>query len=245
MLIMHNVPDANGGFISASNTNGEVAPIFSLPSSQSPIYVSQKLTPQQEYFLFSQVLTVTITSPDFPQGEITGAISVKYDFYAYLSGSNIIPPVTTSAVGCVTLTLDKNNQLDYSIFHTVQSPVEVNLNYGNEGENGAVADVFPSTVSPIRGTTFELSSNELQALVYEQIYISVNSEDYPYLGEIRGQIKRVAPCTESEDQVFSVVQTSLNQGGGDYGGGAATSSSSSLFSFISIFAIVFSIMFTI
>ena len=62
----------------------------------------------------SQSLTLILSK------QIRGQIGVEYQFYSYLSGTNVVPPVTTSSVGCATFRLSSNNQaLDYDIHHSV------------------------------------------------------------------------------------------------------------------------------
>lgn len=240
LLIMHNIPDCIGGYLAAPNVNnGEttLTPILFLTSYSSPIFMSAKLTPTQANHLFNQEVVIILLSTAYPEGEIQGTISVEYDFYAYLSGSNVVPPVTTSGVGCVTMSLSNQNSLDYAIFHSVVSPTEINFYYGNEGQNGVVAEYLSAVASPVKGSTQDLNSQQLRALVYDQTYIEINSLSYPFTGEVRGQIKRVNPCSISVDNYFSLVKTSLAKDGGGYLGGNGSSSASSLFSFFSVFVV--------
>ena len=152
--------------------------LVTISSHSSPIYGSVLLSDEEELLLYSRELFVLITSEQFPSGEIRGQITVDFDFWAYLSGTSVVSPVTTPAVGIATMTLqgDQNRRVDYSIFHSVEFPLRVNINVARAGSNGPLDIVFPSVFSPIRGDDIVLDDDELEAFATEGSYISILSD---------------------------------------------------------------------
>mmetsp|Transcript_127592 Transcript_127592/g.190188 ORF Transcript_127592/g.190188 Transcript_127592/m.190188 type:complete len:593 (-) Transcript_127592:76-1854(-) len=205
-VLMHNVPDALGAFIGAAPLGEPGITLFSLTTGASPIYGALQLRQEEELLLYSRSLYVSVVSDEFSQGEIRGQITVDFDWWAYLSGSNVVSPVTTPSVGIATMTLfgQQNRKLDYSIFHSVQTPLRATLNVAREGENGPLDLVFPSAFSPIRGDDIVFDDDELEAFVTEGSYVSITSLNYPFLGEIRGQVRRVNPCKAQNDNSLTV-----------------------------------------
>merc|ERR1712100_919066 len=173
-------------------------------------------------------LFVLITSEQFPSGEIRGQITVDFDLWAYLSGTSVVSPVTTPAVGIATMTLqgDQNRRVDYSIFHSI---------------------VFPSVFSPIRGDDIVLDDDELEAFATEGSYISILSDSYPFIGEVRGQIRRVNPCTASNDNSLTISQSDgepddVDVSTYDGGNGGVSASNDSTILQISFFILAFAML---
>lgn len=207
-IVMHTIRDSvsvNIGF-GAEGENGAI--LYSVNSRNiSAVYGSRYLTYEEVYYLYTYQLFVTVSSTDFEEFEIRGQINTEFDFYAYLSGTFVSSPVTTAAVGCSTfLYTNATRVFDYAIYHSVSSPIEVTLSVGAEGQEGVVDRIFPSVSSPIRGDNFLLDDDEIEALAYENLYVQVVSTSYPYVGEIRGQIKRVKPCKPNDDNQLSLSE---------------------------------------
>jgi len=215
-LVMHNVPNANGAFVHAAQLNQNGAVLFALDGFVSPIYGSVHLTLEEELILYTQQMYFNVASDQFPSGEIRGQITVQNDWWAYLSGTNVVPPVTTEAVGCATFFLDgeQNRVLNYDIHHSVSTPREVTLEVGEEGQNGDLDFIFPSAFSPIRGDSIVMDDDDLEAFVTDSSYITVISEQYPSIGEIRGQIKRVNPCRATNDNSLTLSVSGVDEGPG-------------------------------
>lgn len=205
-VVMHNIPDARGAFIGAAPAGDFGITLFSLGRGASPIYGSVQLTPEEELLLYDRGLYVSVVSVEFQSGEIRGQITADFDWYAYLSGTNVVSPITTPAVGIATMRLEgeQNRRLNYAIFHNVELPLRATVNVAKEGENGPLDLIFASVFSPIRGDDIVLDDDELEAFVTDGIYFSVTSVDYPFLGEIRGQVKRINPCSASNDNSLTV-----------------------------------------
>lgn len=216
-VILHNVPDARSAFIGTAAAGQPGINLFSLGSGASPIYGSVQMNNEEEVLLYSRNLYTTIVSVEFPQGEIRGQISVEYDWWAYLSGTNVVSPVTTAAVGVATLQLSgqQNRRLDYSIFHSVEFPLRATINIAREGQNGPLDLVFPTVFSPIRGDDIVFDDDELEAFVTEGAYISITSIDNPFLGEVRGQIRRVDPCKAGSDNSLTISASNGNNNDDD------------------------------
>lgn len=216
-VVFHNVPDARGGFIGVASEGEPGINLFSLGQPSSPIYGSIQLNSEEEVLLYSRQLYTSIVSVEFPAGEIRGQITVDFDWWAYLSGTNVVSPVTTPAVGVATMRLlgQQNRRVDYSIFHSIELPLRATMNIAREGENGPLDLVFPSVFSPIRGDDLVLDDDELEAFVTEGAYISITSIDNPFLGEVRGQIRRVNPCKASRDNTLTVSVSNNNNNNND------------------------------
>jgi len=205
-VVMHNIPDARGAFIGAAPEGDFGITLFSLGRGISPIYGSVQLTAEEELLLYSRGLYVSVVSVEYSSGEIRGQITADFDWYAYISGTNVVSPVTTPAVGIATMRLEgeQNRRLDYAIFHSVELPLRATVNIGYEGENGALDLILPSVFSPIRGDDIVLDDDELEAFVAGGVYFSITSIDCPFLGEIRGQVRRINPCSASNDNSLTV-----------------------------------------
>jgi hypothetical protein len=200
-LIFHNVPSPTSAIVEQAINGSTGTTLFGLSRATSPIFGSISLSLEEEYLLYSLQLYVNIISLNDPQGEIRGNINVQYQYYAYLSGSQENPPVTTSSIGCATFFFAGNRTMNYDIEHSVPSPVSTNFDIGATGQNGRFSFSFPNTVSPVQGT-IELDDDELSNLVEGLTYIQITSTAYSS-GEIRGQIFRVNPCTVTQDNGIS------------------------------------------
>lgn len=212
-LVMHDVPDPRGAFVGTGLAGEFGATLFAMPYDSAAIYGAVRLTGEEEFSLYTYNLFVMVASLQFPSGEIRGQINIEFDWYAYLSGTNVVSPVTTSAVGCATFKLlgEQNRIFDYSIFHTVKLPLQAQLFVGYEGDNGELSRTFRTVFSPIRGDDIILDDDDLQALVTDASYISIASSSYPAVGEIRGQIRRIRPCNPNTDRVLTLSRASVNE----------------------------------
>lgn len=213
-FIMHNVDDAVAAFAfeGGPNTNGPIQ--FSLDNFRSPTYGSHVLNEEQEYALYTEQLYLSIISNQFPNGEIRGTLtSFDYDFYAYLTGSEIIPPVSTASVGLGLFKVVPSNPaapnngfraLEFYVMHNIESTNALigQIRGGFEGENGDLVLQFNQQVfSPFNGQ-FDVDDDDLQALVDDQLYLTILTDTHP-LGEIRGNIKRIKPC-DANTKTFTV-----------------------------------------
>jgi len=199
-LVFHNVASPTQASIwnGIPNTNG--TELFTLTRTQSPIYGSQQFTSGYEQLLFNQTLFVNIDSVPFPDGEIVGGITTEFPYYAYLSGTYVVPPVTTSSIGCATFQVVGNATLNFDVEFSVPYPIEVRLVEGPEGVNGVVNRLFPSNITPVVGN-FIFNSSDFSNLDNGLFYVDITSQAYPIDGELRGQIYSVNASCASASQV--------------------------------------------
>jgi len=59
-----------------------------------------------------------------------------------------------------------------------------------------------------------MDDDDLEAFVTDSSYITVISEQYPSIGEIRGQIKRVNPCRATNDNSLTLSVSGVDEGPG-------------------------------
>ncbi|QRK12036.1 CHRD domain-containing protein [Archangium violaceum] len=109
-----------------------------------------------------------------------------------LSGANEVPPVTTSASGTASATLDGDELSVSGTFSGLSSPLyeesgsAAHVHQAPPGENGGI--VFNLTVSgdgAFSGTK-KLTDAEQEAFKAGRFYVNVHTENHP-TGEIRGQ----------------------------------------------------------
>ena len=82
VLVVHNKADA----VSAQALRGDNT-LFPLPRGASPIFMSRVLRPREEETLYQQQLRLEVLDAD---GDVLeGTLNTEYDFYAYLTGSQV------------------------------------------------------------------------------------------------------------------------------------------------------------
>lgn len=111
-------------------------------------------------------------------------------FAADLSGDQEVPPVTTSAIGLGTFTLNPDDTLSYNVAAgDITDPTDAHIHLGAAGTNGAI--LFPLTPGLVAnqwvGTTPPLSDSEKDTLWEQGMYVNVHTSANPG-GEVRGQI---------------------------------------------------------
>lgn len=139
------------------------------------------------------------------------ATKAPQQFTATLQGAQEVPPVTTSASGEITLTLNTDHtQLHYTLtVQNIENVTMAHLHLGAAGTNGDhVAWLYPSApppkvmqgkfsgklaegtltvanlVGPLRGKPFSDLVQDLQA---GKLYVNVHTSAHPS-GELRGQL---------------------------------------------------------
>lgn|GEM_PF-7094727 len=120
---------------------------------------------------------------DEPKDEIHAEI-----FEARLTGSNEVPPVTTTGSGIGQFTL-KGNDLHYHI--TVQNLSSTltagHFHRGDEDVSGPVIEPITFNGLTASGVWMDLTNEELELLDDEEVYVNVHTTKFPN-GEVRGQI---------------------------------------------------------
>jgi hypothetical protein len=107
-----------------------------------------------------------------------------------LSGSQEVPPVTTSATGSGTITVAADQSISGSIKTTGVKATAAHIHVAGPGANGPV--IVPLTKQGEDGWTVgpgaKLQDAHFQAFKDGNLYVNVHSAANPN-GEIRGQIK--------------------------------------------------------
>jgi len=202
-LIIHTLPLANSGtgYINSGAVGSVDSVLFPLPTGVSPIYGSVTLTSDEQGLLFKNLLFVGIYSggsQDTSSGLIRGQIlDNDWQYFAYLSGTNVVPPVTTAAVGIIFLNPRKgssssNFTLQYQLVHNVPQASSAAIYYGTQYENGKKLMDLPSSQSP---TTFtlDLTQNEHTVITSQATYLVLQSSS-DLFGAVRGQIIPLSNC---------------------------------------------------
>ena len=133
--------------------------------------------------------------------------SAQILFRAELTGSQEVPPVTTTASGLVTATLDGSVLIVRGAFEGLESDYDItvgsHIHRGAVGESGPVVlPLNPALDAGLRSGTwygpenrFPLDADGIAALVDSLYYVNVHSLDHP-LGEVRGQLRATVSINE-------------------------------------------------
>jgi hypothetical protein len=125
--------------------------------------------------------------------------SAQVLFRAELTGAQEVPPVTTTAGGLVTATLDGSVLIVRGAFSGLESDYDLaigsHIHRGAEGANGPIVFPLNPALEPgLRGGTwygpenrFPMDAEQIQALLDGLLYVNVHSLDNPG-GEVRGQL---------------------------------------------------------
>jgi hypothetical protein len=117
-------------------------------------------------------------------------VALAVDAKVTLSGSQEVPPVTTSATGSGTITIAADQSISGSIKTTGVKATAAHIHMGAPGANGEV--ILTLTKAGEDGWTVgpgaKLQDLHFQAFKDGRLYVNVHSAANPG-GEIRGQIK--------------------------------------------------------
>jgi hypothetical protein len=133
-LVVHNVALADRAQAAFGDPRTIGPKLFDLARAKSPIYGRVTLSASSQNALIFQQMYFEIFQPGQVTSTIRGQIEKKYEYYAYLSGSQLVPPITTSAVGCAAITVNPNKVINYEIHHHVAKPSAVVLSAGDVGQ---------------------------------------------------------------------------------------------------------------
>eukprot|EP01094_Clydonella_sp_ATCC50884_P011520 TRINITY_DN2131_c0_g2_i1.p1 TRINITY_DN2131_c0_g2~~TRINITY_DN2131_c0_g2_i1.p1 ORF type:complete len:447 (+),score=105.99 TRINITY_DN2131_c0_g2_i1:734-2074(+) len=192
-LVVHNVEGAVRAQAGVGQRGESGVTAFELASASSPIYGSRLISGSERSALFGWQMFFQVFKVGKAEPVLRGQLEADNDYFAYLSGTQMVPPVTTSAVGCGSFDLRPDRVVDYDISHTVRNPSAVALYRGKIGEVANVGHIdalFPTYQSPLHGSDVRLSSADRTSFREERTYITVQSSDYPN-GELRGQVLRL------------------------------------------------------
>lgn len=133
---------------------------------------------------------------------------MREQFFAFLRGSEEVPPVATAASGSSFFTLSENErEMDYTLtVNNIENMTAAHIHLGQRGENGPIVvflfgpespgvsferEVITGSftqenfVGPLAGRPFSVLLDEMRA---GNTYVNVHTEQNP-AGEIRGQIR--------------------------------------------------------
>eukprot|EP01094_Clydonella_sp_ATCC50884_P015303 TRINITY_DN2588_c0_g1_i4.p1 TRINITY_DN2588_c0_g1~~TRINITY_DN2588_c0_g1_i4.p1 ORF type:complete len:634 (-),score=275.03 TRINITY_DN2588_c0_g1_i4:1018-2892(-) len=215
-FIVHTVQQPIGANLYRGAPGETGLQLFALSSSASPIYGSIVLDVNHFFPVLTEGAYVDVASALYPRGEIRGAITAQRDWVAYLSGTGMPSPVTTSAVGCATFQVIAERGevvLNYDITHSVKRPQVLTLRRGEEWvESERIIrqwGEYNGRLEPtVTGDDEDLNEGELRDFRFEKTYLQVDSDDYPS-GEIRGQVFRLRPCNKASTPYSDLVDPFL------------------------------------
>jgi hypothetical protein len=127
---------------------------------------------------------------------LTPLVQAQNTFEAYLSGSNEVPAITTTASGSITATLDGNELTVEGSFSGLTGDYTAShIHTGMAGAAGGVLFTLDPTVDgDSRGgtylaadNTFTLTSGQVDTLMMQGLYVNIHSGTYAG-GELRGQL---------------------------------------------------------
>ena len=119
-----------------------------------------------------------------------GRLAFAADVKVTLSGSEVVPAVTTSASGSGTITIGDDHSVSGSVTTTGVAGTAAHIHMAAAGQNGPV--IVPLTKSGDNNWTVQagakLTDQQYDAFKAGTLYVNVHSAAHPG-GEIRGQLK--------------------------------------------------------
>jgi hypothetical protein len=125
----------------------------------------------------------------FTIGAFAGGVAYAADIKVTLSGTNEVPPVTTSASGEGTISVAPDGTVGGSVATKGIAGTAAHIHMAAAGKNGPVIVPFVKdgdSFKPLPGA--KLTPDQMQALKAGELYVNVHSAAHPG-GEIRGQLK--------------------------------------------------------
>lgn len=138
-------------------------------------------------------LYVNIHSTNFPGGEIRGQVNrtAEWVHYVDLSGSNEVPPVTTTGRGAGWAVLNTNmNSFKYQVTYArLQSSYTAShFHIAPPGVAGPVVRAITFTGNTASGEWTNLPDSVVRHILKGNVYMNIHTSGNPG-GEIRGQLK--------------------------------------------------------
>ena len=134
------------------------------------------------------LLNVSVHTPAWPGGEIRGQIHPRpVRFEAMLCGEQVVPPVTTMAMGQAEIVVQPDFSFTYSVDVMLMSGLSASLYLGDPGVDGTEILQLQGGGMSWAGTGGPLTPDEFTALQNQGMYIEVTTSMHPD-GEVRGQL---------------------------------------------------------
>jgi hypothetical protein len=147
------------------------------------------LTQSAVSFLQSDGLYVNVHTPTFPNGELRGQVEARPRFFgAYLDGSQVVPPVTTSAFGNATFSVDAARAVTYNVITNLLTGTGARIAEGMFGSNNQTVFSLSGGPGSWSGvTSLFITPSQLSLMQSRGLHVVVETAANP-TGEIRGQI---------------------------------------------------------
>lgn len=136
-----------------------------------------------------RVLRVSVGAVAIVVAAAVGTASAA-DIKVMLSGSQEVPPVTTTAMGSGTITVGADKSISGSVTTTGLNGTAAHIHLAAMGQNGPVAIPLTKTGDGVWSVApgVKLTDAQNDALTAGNLYVNVHSEANKG-GEIRGQLK--------------------------------------------------------
>lgn len=155
--------------------------------------VSDRLSAQQVAALRNGGTYVNVASAAFPSGELRGQLVADAgdEWVALLDGAQMVPSVTTGALGQGCVQIDAHGVATVRVSHgaLIQTATAVELHQGARGSNGALLLALTAAGPGRFVGTFMPSGSQLAQLRQGNWYVDVHTPANGG-GEIRGQLVR-------------------------------------------------------
>ncbi|MFO0981636.1 MAG: CHRD domain-containing protein [Planctomycetota bacterium] len=133
---------------------------------------------------------VNVHTTAFPDGAVRGQIHARpVLFGAHLTGGQVVPPVSTGALGEATFTVNGDNTITYDLGTTGLTGTSAEIRIGAPGASGDVLFTLTGGPTDWSGTTAPMSADDFTSMQELGLYVQVSSAAHAG-GEIRGQIVR-------------------------------------------------------
>jgi hypothetical protein len=171
----------------SAGQNGKV--LFNL-SGGPDIYsgTTIALTDDQISKLRGDDLYVDVATTNHPDGEIRGQILMRpVLFGAHLTGDQVVPPITTAALGDADFTVNGDRTLEYDVTINCGGGTAALIRTGDFGQKGPVLFTLQGGPSEWSGATTTMTVADLNHIQAQGLYIEIQTLANPE-GEVRGQI---------------------------------------------------------
>lgn len=184
----------------AAGANGGV--VVDLTTNVMGNVIMGSFTPTSSFLtnLLNESIYINIHTAANPNGEIRGQLSLNTNiaFDSSLDGAQEVPPVSTTAQGVATLSINTMfNEIEFDIVVDGLSGAitGAHLHEGAVGANGGVIIDFTSNIDGNRITGSisggAVTNSLINSLLTGETYINIHTASNPN-GEIRGQVFRLA-----------------------------------------------------
>jgi hypothetical protein len=173
---------------------GQGGPIIFVLTGGPDIYsgTTAVLTAAQESTLRASGYYVNIHTNDHLNGDIRGQMEPSpLSYGAHLIGGEVVPPVSSSAVGEATLQVSLDRSIAYQLTTSGLTGTEAHIHTGPVGQDGPILFSLAGGPAVWSGTTPPMTTTDFNRLQALDLYVDVHTAARPG-GEIRAQLVRGA-----------------------------------------------------